>query len=124
MTVFDQLFFNSFDHYKKSTYKKNANTIAVYYITLVQASLVLVLGVFFAEFLNKMHVVTMSSAKAWTLFVVVSIVLYFKNWIRYGGKKRRVLNALPRRKTDYSIWTLWLIPVAALLLSVLFLKIF
>lgn len=124
MTVFDQLFFNSFDHYKKGTYKKNANTIAVYYITLVQMSLLLVLGVFFAEFFSKMHVVTMSSAKAWTLFVVVSFFIYFKNWMRYGGKKRRVLNALPKKKTDYNIWTLWLIPVVAVFLAFAFLRVF
>lgn len=124
MTIFDQLFYNSFDHYKKGIYKKSANTIAVYYITLTQALLLLVLGIFLAQFLNKMHVVTMTSTKAWVLFVIVTIVLYFRNWIRYGGKKRKVLNAIPTKKMDYSIWTLWLIPAVTFFLAMLLLRVF
>lgn len=124
MTIFDQLFFNSFNHYKKGTYKKKANNISILYITIVQASLLLVLGVFFAEFFNKMNVETMSSTKAWALFLIVSLVLYFKNWIQYSGKKRKILNANQKKKADYNIYTLWLIPVVALFLAVLFLRVF
>ena len=124
MTIFDQLFFNSFNHYKKGPYKKNANTIAISYITLLQASLLLVLGVFFAAFFHQMHVATMTSTKAWVLFVIVSIVLYFKNSIQYSGKKRKILNANQHKKTTHSVWILWLIPLVAVFLALLFLKIF
>lgn len=124
MTIFDQLFFNSFNYYKKSLYKKNANTIAITYITLLQASLLLVLGVFFAEFFHQMHVTTMSATKAWILFIIVSVVLYFKNSIQYSGKKRKILNANQMKKTNHSIWTLWLIPIVAVFLALLFLKVF
>lgn len=124
MTFFDQLFFNSFNFYKKGTYKKKANTIAIYYITLVQASLLLVLGVFFAEFFHQMHVATMTTTKAWILFFIVSVVLYFKNWIQYSGKKRKILNANQKKKTNYGIFTLWLIPAVAIFLAVIFLKVF
>lgn len=54
MSFFDQLFFNVFNHLKKGRYKKSANDIAMFYITLVQGSFLLVLGVFFAEFFNQM----------------------------------------------------------------------
>ncbi|WP_035480201.1 hypothetical protein [Gelidibacter mesophilus] len=124
MTIFDQLFFNSFNHYKKGTLKAKANAIAILYITIVQASLLLVLGVFFAEFFNKMHVTTMSSTKAWVLFVIVALLLYFKNWIQYSGKKRKILNANQKKKTVYGIFTLWLIPLVAVFLAMLFLRLF
>ena len=124
MTIFDQLFFNSFDYYKKGIYKKKATSIAIYYITLVQASFLLVLGVFFAEFFHQMHVATMTVSKAWILFVIASLALYFTNWIQYSGKKRKILNANQKKKTNYSIITLWLIPAAAIFLTIIFLRIF
>lgn len=124
MTLFDQLFFNSFNHYKNGTYKKKANTIAIVYITIVQASFLLVLGVFFAEFFNQMHVATMSATKAWVLFVLASLLLYFINWIQYSGKKRKIMNANQKKKSNYGIFTLWLIPVVAVFLAMLFLKVF
>lgn len=124
MTLFDQLFFNSFNYYKQGSFKKKANAIAILYITIVQASFLLVLGVFFAEFFNKMHVATMSAPKAWILFVVTSLVLYFINWVQYSGKKRKIMNANQKRKADYGIFTLWLIPVVALFLSLLFMRVF
>lgn len=124
MTLFDQLFFNSFNHYKNGTYKKKANTIAIVYITVVQASFLLVLGVFFAEFFHQMHVETMSATKAWVLFVLASLLLYFINWIQYSGKKRKIMNANQKKKSNYGIFTLWLIPVVAVFLAMLFLKVF
>ena len=124
MTIFDQLFFNSFDHYKKGTYKKKANTIAIYYITLVQSSLLFVLGVFFAEFFHKMNVATMTATKAWILFVIVSFLLYFTNWMQYSGKKRKIMNANQKNKTNYGIITLWAIPVVALFLALIFMRVF
>lgn len=124
MTIFDQLFFNSFNHYKKGANKRKANKIAILYVTLVQASLLLVLGVFFAEFFRQMHVATMSATKAWILFTLVSLLLYFTNWMQYSGKKRKVMNASQKKKTAYGIFTLWLIPIITVFLALLFLKVF
>lgn len=124
MTLFDQLFFNSFNYYKNGTFKKKANAIAILYITIVQTSFLLVLGVFFAEFFNKMHVATMSSTKAWVLFVLASLLLYFINWIQYSGKKRKIMNANQKKKSNYGIFTLWLIPAVAIFLAVIFMKVF
>jgi hypothetical protein len=115
MNTFDALFFHFFQYYKSKKSKK-ANSIATFYLTLLQSSLLLLLGVFFAGFFKQMHVQTMSSVKAWTLFGLVVIFLYFKNWIQYSGKKRKVLNAkvLKNRKLHYNIWLLWLLPVVIL----------
>lgn len=123
MTLFDQLFFNSFNHYKNGMYRKKANSIAIVYITIVQASGLLLLGVFFAKFFRQMHVATMSSAKAWVLFCLVVLILYFKNWIQYSGKKRKIMNANQKKKSTYGVFTLWLIPSVALFLAILFLKV-
>lgn len=124
MTLFDQLFFNSFNHYKRGTYKKKANSIAIVYITIVQASFLMVLGVFFAEFFHQMHVSTMSATKAWILYALACLLLYFINWIQYSGKNRKIMNANQKKKSNYGIWTLWLIPSVALFLAMLFLRVF
>lgn len=115
MTTFDQLFFHFFQHYKTRKSKK-ANSIATFYITFLQSSLLLLLGVFFAGFFRQMHVDTMSASKAWTLFVLVVVFLYFKNWMQFGGRKRKVLNAkmLKKKKLSYNIWLLWLLPIVVL----------
>ena len=76
MTLFNQLFFTVYTYYKKA-YKSKASRIAVFYISLFQISLVLLLGVFFAAFFNQMKVDTLTSDNAWTLFVITSIFLYF-----------------------------------------------
>lgn len=123
MTTFDALFYHVFRHYKNKK-SKRANGIAVIYVTFLQCSLLLVLGVFFAGFFRSMHVATVSAAKAWALFVIVFVFVHFKNWMKYGGRKRKVLNAkmLKNKKLNYNIGVLWLLPVALILLAFVLLK--
>lgn len=118
MSIFDTFFFNIFQYYKTKKSKK-AIKIATFYVSFIQCSLLLLLGVFFAGFFRQMHVNTMSSSKAWTLFVLLSIIVFFKNWMQYSGKKRNLLNAkmLKKRKQTYNIWILWLLPIVVLGLS-------
>jgi heme/copper-type cytochrome/quinol oxidase subunit 3 len=120
MTIFDTLFFNVFQHYKP-TQKKKANTIALYYITGLQCSLLLLSGIVVSSFLNEMNSGTMSSGNAWALFIMACIFLVFKNWIQYSGKKRKVLNAKLNNKKKpelYNILLLWALLVSALVLSI------
>ncbi|WP_425076568.1 hypothetical protein [Psychroserpens sp. S379A] len=123
MTTFDIFFFSIFSHYK-TRFKQKANTIAVFYISVLQIALLFLLGSFFAVFLSQMNVATMSSSKAWTLFIIASVIIYFKNWIQYSGKKRKVLNAKTNKSKSklYSIWLLWLLPIACIGLSIIILK--
>ena len=123
MTIFDVLFYNIFTHYKP-TKKKNANTIALFYVSTLQCSLLLLSGIVVALFLDKMNTTTMSSGKAWALFVMSCIFIYFKNWIQYSGKKRKVLNAKRINKTKpelYNIWVLWLLLIGCLTLCIIIL---
>ena len=126
MNTFDILFFNVFQHYKP-TKKKNANTIALFYISTLQCSLLLLSGIIIAVFLNEMNTNTMSSNKAWTIFIMTSIFIYFKNWIQYSGKKRRVLNANRHSKQQpqhYNIWVLWSLLAGSIVLSIILLNAF
>lgn len=123
MTIFDNLFINVFQHYKDKKNKK-AIKIATAYVSFLQCSLLLLLGVFFAGFFQQMHVNTMASSKAWTLFVLLVVAVFFKNWMQYSGKKRNLLNAkmLKRKKQTYNIWMLWLLPIAILCLTYILLQ--
>ena len=53
MTLFDHFVFNIFQYYKPK-YKSKANRIAILYITFLQMTLVLLLGVFFSIFFRQM----------------------------------------------------------------------
>ena len=112
MTVFDELFYTIFIFYK-NRYKQKANSIAIVYVTLLQATLLLLLGVFFAGFFRQMNMVTMSATKAWVLFVLVLVFIYFKNWMQYTGKKRMMINAkmIKKKSKRHNIYILWLLPI-------------
>ncbi|MFD1616142.1 hypothetical protein [Gelatiniphilus marinus] len=118
ITVFDQFYHAVFSFYKKR-YKQKANSIALAYVSLLQISLVLLLGCFFAAFFNQMRADTMSSTSAWALFIMSAIAIHFKNWIQYTGKKRMMINAkmVKKNKPQINIWLLWVLPFIALVLA-------
>lgn len=124
MTIFDQLFFSVFNYYKQAK-NKNANRLATWYITIFQCGLLLLLGIFFSEFFRNMKVVTLSESSAWLLYGVSALFIYFKNWIQYSGRKRKVLNAKQSSSKSYkrNIYVLWLLPISSVLLAVFFLQI-
>ena len=116
MTLSDTLFYNIFFYYKPKL-KQKAVSVAVVYITILQLSVILLLGVFFAGFFRQMNMVTMTSSNAWTLFTLASIFIYFKNWMQYTGKRRMMINAKMNKKksgSTYNIYLLWGLPIAIL----------
>ena len=123
MNFFDQLYLTIFNRFK-CRYKQKANTIALYYTSILQIALLFLGGVFFIKFLEQMKVVVMSSSNTWILFVLTSLILHFKNWVNYSGRKRRVLNAKLSNKKDlgYSMLILIALPIAITALSILFYK--
>jgi drug/metabolite transporter (DMT)-like permease len=121
MSFFDSIFYSVFNFYK-SKKKASANKIAIYYITFLQIALLFLSGLFFALFLNEMNTTAMSSDKAWMLFIIASIIIYFRNWITYSGKKRKVLNANQSKLENYNIWLLWLIPPVCIVFSIVILN--
>lgn len=118
MTVFDHYYYSIFSFYKKR-YKQKANIIALLYVSIIQISLLFLLGVFFAKFFSQMHVDTMSETKAWTLFVIVAVAIHFKNWIQYTGKRRMMINAkmVKKKKPKTNVWLLWILPLVTLSLA-------
>lgn len=123
MTFLDSLFFSVFQYYKPK-YKAKANDFALFYILIVQASVLLCAGAFLIFFLNQMQVYALSTSKAWTLFIIAVIILLFRNWMYYTGKKRKVLNTKSNssKTSTQTIWLLWIIPIGILALSLILLQ--
>jgi len=121
--MFDQLFFNVFNYYKNRKHKQ-ANAIAIFYITLLHSAVLLFLGVFFAEFLKQMKGTSLNATNIWIIYGVLVIAIYFKNWIQYSGLKRNVKKAkLAQASSAHrSIVVLWLFPILCFALSFIFLN--
>ena len=113
--MLDKFYISIFNYYKKSLGKKSLR-LALFYINLLELAIILALGAFFMAFANQMKLSVMSNTKFWILFVIVSLFVIFKNWMRYNGKKRNVLNAKSKSKT-YSIYLLWLLPVGCFIVA-------
>ena len=120
MSVFDQLFYYVFKYYKDAK-SKNANNIAITYISILQCALIFLLGTFFKGFFNQMHVDMMSQDKIWVLFILTSMFILFKNWMLYTGRKRMIISAkmIKMKSSSYNIVMLWLLPVACIGLAVI-----
>lgn len=123
MNFFNQLYLTVFNHFK-ARYKQKANTIALYYVSILQIALLLLGGIFFTKFLEQMKVVVMSSTNSVVLFCMIALFIHFKNWMNYSGRKRRVLNAKLTNKKDlgYSMFILFVMPIGIISLSILLLK--
>ena len=123
--MFIQLFITVNTYYKKS-FPKKAISIAIFYISLFQISLLLLLGSFFAGFFKQMHVDTLTADNVWMLFIITSIAIYFKNWMSYSGRSLMILKAKMNKKkqSDYNIFLLWLLPIASTALAIILLRSF
>ena len=123
MQQFDSIFFSLFRYYKPK-YKTKANDIALVYILILQASILLLLGSFFMLFFDQMNVSVISNSKACILYILLLVVLLFRNWIYYTGKKRRVLNTVNNKtyNGDINIVLIWLIPIVCFIFSALLIQ--
>ena len=66
-----------------------------------------------------MNMITMDSSKV-RIFIIIGIVFIgFKNWMRYNGKRRNVLNATTK-KTRVKPILLLILPIVFLVLIFLF----
>ena len=115
MNTFDILFYNIFTFFKPK-YKQKSNGIAITYVSVLQCTLLFLLGVFFARFFDQMNMSTMSTEKVWTLFILASGFVFFKNWIQYTGKKRMMIHTKLNKRSNwkYNIWLLLLLPIIVL----------
>ena len=123
MNYFNQLYLTVFSRFK-GRFKQKANTIALFYTSVLQITLLFLGGVFFIKFLEQMKVVVMSESNAWVLFIMTAVFIHFKNWVSYSGRKRRVLNAKLSNKKglEYSLFMLIVLPVGIIGLALLMLQ--
>ena len=123
MNFFNQLYLTVFNRFK-GRYKQKANTVALFYTSVLQIALLFLGGVFFIKFLEQMKVVVMSESNAWVLFIMTAVFIHFKNWVSYSGRKRRVLNAKLSNKKglEYSLFMLIVLPVGIIGLALLMLQ--
>ena len=120
-SILDTFYITIFNHYKKALGKKSIK-IALLYINALEVSITLALATFFMAFANQMKMSIMSSTKFWVLFTLIALFIVSKNWMRYNGKKRIILNSkLKSKKT--SIYLLWLLPLACFALAFILLQV-
>jgi len=119
--MLDHFYINVFNHYKKTLGKRSLK-IALLYINFLELSIILVLIAFFMAFATQMKLQVMSATKFWVLFSLVSLFVIFKNWMRYNGKKRIILNAKSKRN-DTSIYILWLLPIGCFAIAFILLQV-
>ncbi|MAB48544.1 MAG: hypothetical protein CMC05_07925 [Flavobacteriaceae bacterium] len=119
--MLDNYYIALLNYYKKRLGKRSL-TIALFYINVLELSILMSLGTFFMAFATQMKINSISSNKFWILFSLASLFIMFKNWMRYNGKKRNILNAKSRSKTP-SIYLLWLLPIGCIVLAFVFLQV-
>ena len=119
--MLDTFYITIFNYYKKRIGKKSLN-VALIYICFLELAITLAIGAFFMAFSSQMKLDVMSWQKFWVLFSLVSGFIIFKNWMRYNGKKRNVLNGkLKNQRT--SIYLLWFLPLGCTLLAFILLQV-
>ncbi|WP_241974238.1 hypothetical protein [Winogradskyella wandonensis] len=93
--------------------------IALHYICFVEISFYGLLACFFAAFASQLNVGKISSEKAILLSVLCVLFIYLKNWMRYNGKRRTILNAKSKRQ-KLQPWKLIVLPLACIVLALVF----
>ena len=121
LNMFLDSFYISFFNRIKKQFGKKAIGLSQLYITFLEGSFMILLVCFFAAFANQMKMDLMSSSKGIVLGFIVLLFIYFKNWMKYTGKKRNILNA-KRKKSDEPFWKLMIVPIVFLVLSLIFIK--
>ena len=119
--MLDTFYISVYNHIKKRS-GKGALRIALYYIVFLELLLLFLLGIFFMAFAKQMKLQVMSDTKAIVLFVIIGLFIFFKNWMRYNGKRRTILNAKSNRVV-HPVWKLVLFPILCVLLAVILLQI-
>ena len=119
--MLDIFYISIFNYYKKRLGKRSL-TIALLYISLLELAVILALAAFFKAFASQMKIIILSNTKFWVLFGLVALFVVFKNWLRYTGRKRNILNAKLKGKST-SIYLLWLLPFACITIGFILLQV-
>ncbi len=118
--MLDTFYITLLNYYKKR-WGKTSLKIALFYINFLELAFILAFGAFALAFARQMKMMVLSSTKFWVVFGLVALFIIFKNWMRYNGKKRNILNAKLKSQRR-SIYLLWLLPLASLALALILLQ--
>ncbi|REG89556.1 hypothetical protein [Winogradskyella sediminis] len=110
-----------FNHYKKKYGKKSIN-IALLYVCLLEFSFILAIGSFLKAFASQMKMSVLSNSKFWVLYTIIALFIISKNWMRYNGRKRNILNAKNKHKKS-SIFLLWILPLGCIAIALILLQV-
>ncbi len=114
-------FYISFLNYLKPKFGKRSMTLALYYVNLFEVSFYSLLTCFFAAFASQLNISKMSNEKVITITILCTLFIFGKNWMRYNGKRRNVLNAKSKKKSMQP-WKFILLPMVCILLAFIFYK--
>ncbi len=93
--------------------------LSLHYISLVEIAFYGLIACFFAAFSSQLNIGKISSEKAIILSVLCVLFIYLKNWMRYNGKRRNILNAKSKRQ-KLQPWKLIVLPLTCMLLALVF----
>ena len=117
MNFFDKLYlsvFNQVKYYKP----KLAPRWAHFYVSVFQIALCLFFGVFFMKFSKQMKLNILDDTSLWIVSLGIIVLIFFKNWMSYNGKKRNILiSSNTKRLKPYSAYTLIVFLLALFALS-------
>lgn len=118
--MFDLLYI-SFLNFLKPKFGRKAMPLALLYICFTEIAFYGLLASFFAAFANQMNIGNITTSKAVSLIIVVSLCICLKNWMRYNGKRRMILNA-KSKKQKIQYWQLVVLPLICIGLTVILLQ--
>lgn len=125
--MFEQLFYKTILSYKAQPKKRKHTKImslATWYISFLQLSLLLVLFIILKRATNSSFMQFYEIYTPIFYILLVGIILYFFNTLYYNGKRMLQIKnrAIKGKTTATEVWKLWIIPLVIFGLSVILLK--
>ena len=121
MSYFDQLY-SSVYFLLKSNKSKSARRFARNYVLVLKTGLILCILLFFIKFSEEIHLKFLSSKNAWTIFIIIFIIMTFNNWMYYNGKRHSIIisksiNSLRSKSLIYLVFIQLLVYIFVVLMS-------
>ena len=121
MSYFDQLY-SSVYFLLKSNKSKSARRFARNYVLVLKTGLTLCILLFFIKFSEEIHLKFLSSKNAWTIFIIIFIIMTFNNWMYYNGKRHSIIisksiNTLRAKSLTYLVFIQLLVYMFVVVLS-------
>lgn len=92
MDIFDKMYLSTYQYVKKFSHK-HAKSCARRYVSLIQIGLLMSMGILFVKFSKQMNFIFLNDNSTWVIFILISLFIFFKNWMTYNRKKHAILNS-------------------------------